>query len=129
LHYPQIVQRYTNCPVTGRNLYAIDTTLLREFRTPLEAIDRAVQTVESKGTTTDGMHADNKENIFYTMLEGKGVGFYHPGTNSFNHFVSDDRMLWVDRVAFDQRGSIIFNNNRLHQMFNEPEQDIDWTYP
>jgi sugar lactone lactonase YvrE len=117
------------CQVTGRNLYAIDTTLLRDFETPLEEINRAVQSVGSKGTTTDGMHADNKGNIFYTMLEGKGVGFYHPGTNSFNTFVSDDRMLWVDGVAFDQRGSILFNNNRLHQMFDEPQQDIDWTNP
>jgi sugar lactone lactonase YvrE len=117
------------CQVTGRNLYAIDTTLLRDFQTPLEEINRAVQSVGSKGTTTDGMNADNKGNIFYTMLEGKGIGFYHPETNSFNNFVSDDRMLWVDGVAFDQRGSILFNNNRLHQMFDEPEQDIDWTYP
>ncbi|MDQ0877054.1 sugar lactone lactonase YvrE [Paenibacillus sp. V4I3] len=115
------------CQVTGRNLYAIDTSLLKNDQTPLEQIKDAVKVIGSKGTTTDGMHADNKGNIFYTMLEGKGIGFYDASGRSFHNFVSDDRMLWVDGVAFDQKGSIIFNNNRLHEMFGGYE--IDWSYP
>lgn len=117
------------CPVTGRNLYAIDTARLRNFNTPLDEISGAVQAVGSKGTNTDGMHADNKGNVFYTMLEGQGVGTYTPESHKFQNFVSDDRMLWVDGVAFDQKGSIIFNNNRLHQMFERNQDDIDWNYP
>jgi hypothetical protein len=74
------------------------------------------------------MHADNKGNVFYTMLEGKGVGIYTSKRNKFDRFVSDDRMLWVDGVAFDQKGSIIFNSNRLHQMFGN-EDEINWDYP
>ncbi|WAH39141.1 L-dopachrome tautomerase-related protein [Alicyclobacillus dauci] len=116
------------CPVSGRNLYAIDARLLRDFNTPLEQISGAVRAIGSKGTTTDGMHADNKGNVFYTMLEGKGVGVYSPARNKFHPFVSDDRMLWVDGVAFDQKGSIIFNNNRLHEMFSRPSE-INWDYP
>ncbi len=115
------------CQVTGRNLYAIDTALLRDFTTPLEKINQSVVAIGSKRTTTDGMHADNRGNVLYTMLEGKGIGVYSPTTNSFIEVVSDDRMLWVDGVAFDQRGSIIFNNNRLHEMFGG--YDIDWEYP
>ncbi|WP_424769417.1 L-dopachrome tautomerase-related protein [Paenibacillus sp. sgz302251] len=117
------------CPITGRNLYAIDTALLRNFNTPLETINKAVQARGSKGTNTDGMHADNKGNVYYTMLEGQGVGKYSPENNKFKRFVSDDRMLWVDGVAFDQKGSIIFNNNRLHQMFEKNQDDLDWNYP
>jgi sugar lactone lactonase YvrE len=115
------------CQVTGRNLYAIDTAMLRNFNTPQEEISRAVRAVGSKRTTTDGMHADNKGNVFYTMLEGKGIGVYSPANHRFHNFISDDRMLWVDGVAFDQKGSIIFNNNRLHEMFGG--YDIDWSYP
>ncbi|WP_163100867.1 L-dopachrome tautomerase-related protein [Peribacillus alkalitolerans] len=114
--------------ITGRNLYSINTSFLRDSNHSLEEIERSVQTVGSKGTTTDGMHADNRGNVFYTMLEGKGVGIYNPTNNNFKKFVSDDRMLWVDGVAFDQKGSIIFNNNRLHQMFGNAEE-IDWDYP
>ncbi|QAY68549.1 hypothetical protein ET464_15495 [Paenibacillus protaetiae] len=117
------------CPISGRNLYAVDTALLMDFHTPLEAVGRAVRAIGSKGTTTDGMNADNKGNIYFTMLEEKGVGLYQPGTGGFYRIVSDDRMMWVDGLAFDQRGSIIFNSNRLHQMFNEPEPTIDWSYP
>ncbi|WP_245252323.1 major royal jelly family protein [Paenibacillus sediminis] len=117
------------CPVTGRNLYAIDTALVRNFNTPLEKISSSVQTIGSKRTNTDGMHADNRGNVFYTMLEGQGIGIYHSERNRFYKFISDDRMLWVDGVAFDQKGSIIFNNNRLHQMFERNQDDMDWNYP
>jgi sugar lactone lactonase YvrE len=116
------------CPVTGRNLYTVETGLLRNFRIPLQDINQAVGRIGSKGTTTDGMHADNQGNVFYTMLEGKGVGYYTPNNNKFHKYVSDDWMLWVDGVAFDQKGYIIFNNNRLHQMFGN-EEAIDWDYP
>lgn len=117
------------CQVTGRNLYAIETTLLRDFNTPLDVISRVVKPLGSKGTTTDGMHADNKGNVFYTMLEGKGIGFYTPDSGQFHSIISEDRMLWVDGVAFDQKGSIIFNSNRLHQVFEQPQTQIDWNYP
>ncbi|MFB5189283.1 L-dopachrome tautomerase-related protein [Alicyclobacillus fastidiosus] len=116
------------CQVTGRNLYSVDTALLRNFNTPLTQISESVRAVGSKGTTTDGMHADNQGNVFYTMLEGKGVGVYTPKTHRFHKLLSDDRMLWVDGVAFDQKGSIVFNSNKLHQMFDKP-QTIDWNYP
>ncbi|GGA34048.1 major royal jelly family protein [Paenibacillus physcomitrellae] len=115
------------CPVTGRNLYAVDTSILRNFQASSADISRAVRSLGSKRTTTDGMHADNQGNVFYTMLEGKGVGIYSPAIPAFREFVSDDWMLWVDGVAFDQQGSIIFNSNRLHEMFGGYE--IDWSNP
>ncbi|MDR6879732.1 L-dopachrome tautomerase-related protein [Bacillus sp. 3255] len=115
------------CQVSGRNLYAIHTGLLRNEQVPAEQLNASVQVLGSKGTTTDGMHADNSGNLFYTMLEGKGVGFFDARDRSFHKFVSDDRMLWVDGVAFDQKGSIIFNSNRLHEMYGGYE--IDWSYP
>ncbi|MBA2941466.1 hypothetical protein HZF08_24590 [Paenibacillus sp. CGMCC 1.16610] len=115
------------CQLTGRNLYAVHTKLLRNEQIPLEQINSSVQVLGSKGTTTDGMHADNRGNLFYTMLEGKGIGFFDARDRSFHKFVSDDRMLWVDGVAFDQKGSIIFNNNRLHEMVEDHE--IDWNNP
>lgn len=120
------------CQISGRNLYSLDTSLLRDFNTPLEEIRKAVRAIGSKRTTTDGMHADNKGNVFYTMLEGKGIGIYTPSSDTpssdkFHDFVSDDLMRWVDSVTFDQKGSILFNSNRLHEMFGGYE--FDWTYP
>ncbi|OLN22518.1 hypothetical protein BTO30_09440 [Domibacillus antri] len=37
--------------VTGRNLYTIDTALLRDFHTPLEQLQASVQHIGSKGNT------------------------------------------------------------------------------
>lgn len=112
------------CPLTGRNLYSLDTALLQDFGAPLAEIEQAVRDLGDKGTNTDGMGADNSGNIYYTMLEGKGIGIYNPGTGEFRSFITDDRMIWVDGLTFDNQGSIIFNNNRLHELFGG---ELDWT--
>jgi hypothetical protein len=111
------------CPLTARNLYSIDTALLQDFSTPLSEIDKAVKDLGDKGTNTDGMGADNKGNIYYTMLEGMGIGIYHPDIGTFETFVTDDRMIWVDGMTFDNKGYLIFNNNRLHELFGG---DLNW---
>lgn len=116
-------------PLTGRNLYAIDTMVLRDYTIPLEEISCHVQSLGSKSTTTDGMCADNNGNVFYTMLEGKGIGFYNSRNGQFHKIISEDRMVWVDGVSFDQKGSIIFNNNRFNQVYENPQTQIDWSYP
>jgi sugar lactone lactonase YvrE len=111
------------CPLTGRNLYCVDTALLQDFNTPSDRIEQAVMNLGDKGTNTDGMGADNRGLIYYTMLEGKGVGIYDPARREFKPFVSDERMIWVDGVAFDNRGHLLFNNNRLHELFGG---ELDW---
>lgn len=111
------------CPLTGRNLYAIDTAPLQDFSTPLSEIEKAVLDLGDKGTNTDGMGADNKGSIYYTMLEGQGIGIYDPEEKTFTPCVTDNRMIWVDGLTFDNRGHIVFNNNRLHELF---EGDLDW---
>lgn len=111
------------CPLTGRNLYSIDTALLQDFSTPLSEIEKAVKDLGDKGTNTDGLGADTKGNIYYTMLEGMGIGIYNPDIGTFKTFVTDDRMIWVDGMTFDNKGYLIFNNNRLHELFGG---DLNW---
>lgn len=111
------------CPLTARNLYSIDTALLQDFSTPLGEIEEAVKDLGDKGTNTDGMGADDKGNIYYTMLEGQGIGIYNPETGAFSTLVTDDRMIWVDGLTFDNKGHIVFNNNRLHELFGG---ELDW---
>jgi len=111
------------CPLTARNLYAVDTSLLHDFSTPLGEIEKAVKDLGDKGTNTDGMGADNRGNILYTMLEGQGIGIYRPIQGSFETFVTDERMIWVDGMTVDNHGYLIFNNNRLHELFGG---DSDW---
>ena len=114
------------CPLTGRNLYAVETRLLQDFATPDSAIEAAVQDCGDKGTNTDGMGADNQGRIYYTMLEGQGIGVYDPHSGAFSTLISDPRMVWVDGLTFDNQGGIIFNNNRLHELFGN---ELDWSDP
>lgn len=111
------------CPLTGRNLYALDTALLQDYTISDEVIENAVQDLGDKGTNTDGMGADNQGLIYYTMLEGMGIGIYDPSQHTFSEFITDERMIWVDGMTFDNHGYLIFNNNRLHVLF---DGDLDW---
>lgn len=114
------------CPLTARNLYAIDTALLQDFSVPLDVIANSVQNLGDKGSNTDGLGADNKGLIYYTMLETQGIGIYDPVEKKFCGFITDPRMIWVDGMTFDNQGSLIFNTNRLHELFGG---DLDWDYP
>ena len=69
------------------------------------------------------MSSDNQGNIWYTMLEGQGLGKYNPETGECISFVSDKRMLWMDGLQFGNHGSVLFNNNHLHQLFSG---ELDW---
>lgn len=114
------------CPLTGRNLYSIDTSYLQDFTLPYSDIEKRVEAEGSKGTNTDGMAADNRGNVYYTMLEGQGIGMFDPKTNKHSTFISDDRMIWVDGIQFDNKGYMLFNNNRLHELFGG---ELDWNDP
>ncbi len=114
------------CPLTGRNLYCIETALLQDFTVPQAAIEKAVVDLGDKGTNTDGMGADNQGHIYYTMLEGQGIGRFDPASGAFEPIFSDPRMVWVDGMTFDNQGWLIFNNNRLHQMFQD---ELEWKDP
>lgn len=111
------------CPLTARNLYCVDTSYLQDFSISETEIEQAVQDLGSKGTNTDGMSADNQGLIYFSMLEGQGVGIYNPADLSISDLVTDDRMIWVDGMTFDNKGSLIFNSNRLHELFGD---ELDW---
>lgn len=111
------------CALTARNLYAIDTQIIQDFSTPHADIAAAVMDLGDKGTNTDGMSADNRGMIYYTMLENQGIGIYDPDKKTYETFITDDRMIWVDGMTFDNKGYLIFNNNRLHELFGG---DLDW---
>jgi hypothetical protein len=70
--------------------------------------------------------ADNQGFIYYTMLEGQGIGIFDPKKKTYQPFISDERMIWVDGMTFDENGYLIFNNNRLHELFRN---ELDWENP
>lgn len=114
------------CALTARNMYSVDTALLRDFSTPEDVIEKAVVDLGDKGTNSDGLGADNQGLIYYTMLEGQGIGVYDPARQTYKPIISDERMIWVDGMTFDNKGNLIFNNNRLHELFRD---QLEWDNP
>jgi sugar lactone lactonase YvrE len=114
------------CALTARHLYCMDTVLLQDFSIPEDKIEAAVVDLGNKGTNTDGMCADNQGLIYYTMLEGQGIGVFNPADKTFQPIITDERMVWVDGMTFDRKGNLIFNNNRLHELFRD---QLDWENP
>lgn len=114
------------CALTARHLYSIDTALLRDFDVDDTRIAAAVVDHGDKGTSTDGMGADNQGLIYYTMLEGKGIGVFDPATGTFRSLITDERMVWVDGMTFDNQGYLLFDSNRLHQVLRG---QLDWDNP
>ena len=114
------------CALTARHLYSIDTALLRDFDVDDTRIAAAVVDHGDKGTNTDGMGADNQGLIYYTMLEGKGIGVFDPARGTFRSLITDERMVWVDGMTFDNQGYLLFDSNRLHQLLRG---QLDWDNP
>jgi sugar lactone lactonase YvrE len=114
------------CALTARHLYCINTSVLQDYSTPHHDVEKAVIDLGDKGTNTDGLGADNNGLIYYTMLEGQGIGIFNPQTKTYQPFISDKRMVWVDGMTFDNNGFLIFNNNRLHELFRD---QLDWKDP
>lgn len=114
------------CALTARRLYAVPTAVLRDYSTSEADVEAAVVDLGDKGTNTDGMGADDRGMIYYTMLENQGIGRYDPVGKSFGTFITDPRMVWVDGMTFDNKGHLIFNSNRLHELFGG---DLDWDNP
>ncbi len=114
------------CALTARHMYCVDTALLRDLSTPEEVIEKAVVDLGDKGTNSDGLGADNQGLIYYTMLEGQGIGVFDPVNQTFKPIISDERMIWVDGMTFDNKGNLIFNNNRLHELFRD---QLEWDNP
>ena len=112
------------CPLTSRHLYCIDTALLQDFATADADLEAAVVDLGSKGTNTDGMTCDNQGRVWFTMLEGMGMGYYDPADQQMHRFVADDRMIWVDTPQLDNHGRILFSTNQWH-FLNKGELDYD----
>lgn len=114
------------CALTARHLYSIDTAVLRDFSTTDAAVAAAVVDHGDKGSNSDGLGADNSGLIYFTMLEGKGIGVFDPTTGTSEPLITDERMVWVDGMTFDDAGNLLFNSNRLHLLFRD---ELDWDAP
>ena len=114
------------CPLTGRHLYCIDTALLQDFNVPHAALAAAVATSATRGHQY--RRHGRRQSGQHLLLHAGAPGHRHLRSprRQFRSFMTDPRMVWVDGLTFDSHGYIIFNSNRLHELFGG---ELDWEIP
>jgi len=110
------------CTLTGRDLYEIPTSILRNWSTTEEEIEQAYQWAGYKKTASDGLAFSNQKEptMYATAIEMDGVLIHQPynTSSSLELLVYDQtEMMWADTIAFDHRGSMLFTSNKLHKFY------------
>jgi len=114
-------------PLTSHALYSISTDLLADPSTPDNVLRNAVVTVTpDRGSASDGLSCDNKNNLYLTSLEGNGVLRMTPDGVFEQLTQNPANMRWPDTVGYDHSGNIVYLTNSLYLFV---AKTIDWSYP
>lgn len=107
-------------PLTGNNLYRIDTRYLKDFHLSNEDIEKHVELVASTGPT-DGMIIDKNNNIYLTSFPDNSIKRYNIDTRSLETIVQDPRLVWPDSFAWSPDGSLYVTTSQVNRMpfYNE----------
>ena len=100
--------------LTGNRLYAIDTALLRDFRTTEAELRTAIRLVAVLPSNTDGMTADRDGNLYMTALQLNGILYREASTGRISHLFIHPEMVWPDTLAWDAQGRLYVVSNHLH---------------
>jgi sugar lactone lactonase YvrE len=101
--------------LTGNKLYALDTSLLKDFATPEPVLQSAVKEVAVLPSNTDGMTADRDGNVYATALTLDGLMKIDPRRNTVERFVHDPAMVWPDTLTWGADGSLYVISDHLNQ--------------
>jgi sugar lactone lactonase YvrE len=100
--------------LTGNTLWAIDTSVLRDFSTAKPAIQSSVRRITSLPSNTDGMTADRDGNVYMTALQLNGLMRLSATSGRIERFVFDPEMSWPDTLAWGPDGALFIVSNHLN---------------
>lgn len=100
--------------LTGNTLYAIETTLLRDFTRSEDELQASVRVVTSLPSNTDGMTADRDGNLYMTGLTINGLMFRDAETGDVSRLTYNKDMVWPDTLAWGPEGDLYIASNNLH---------------
>jgi len=100
--------------LTGNTLWAIDTSVLRDFSTAEPAIQSSVRRITSLPSNTDGMTADRDGNVYMTALQLNGLMRLSATSGRIERFVFDPEMSWPDTLAWGPDGALFIVSNHLN---------------
>ncbi|HFD14427.1 MAG TPA: hypothetical protein ENJ34_03895 [Epsilonproteobacteria bacterium] len=104
---------------TGEHFYRIKTSVLKDFHTPQETIEDAVEDLGVFGGNSDGITIDKNNIVYIADLTHNRIVTYDPKTNTYDTQVQDKRLIWPDTLSISTDGWLYFSVNRLHKAFSK----------
>ncbi|WP_238883886.1 major royal jelly family protein [Clostridium sp. YIM B02551] len=101
------------CPMASRNLYSIDTKLLRDASITESELSSKVKYLGEKGAS-DGMITGSKGTVYAGDYENNSIRTISPD-GTMKTIVHDPRILWPDTLTIGTDKYLYFTANQLHR--------------
>jgi sugar lactone lactonase YvrE len=101
--------------LTGRNLYRIKVTDLKNFALSNAQLTNKVETM-TETPAPDGMSMGPDGKLYLTDLEHSAIQVWDPETNKLATVVADDRLSWPDSLAWGPDGSLFVTASQIQNM-------------
>jgi len=102
-------------PLTDNRLYRIKTSLLRDFKTPENVLEKSVEDL-GKFITTDGMIFDNKGNLYLGDLEKSSIVKITPDLKMETLVQDQEKLIWPDSYSISDDGYLNISNSQIQLM-------------
>lgn len=98
--------------LTDNNLYRIDTSLLRNFKTSEKAIEDKVESL-GKFVATDGMEFDKNGNLYMGDLEHSSIIKISPDMKMTTLVTNTDKLSWPDSYSISEDGYLYISSSQI----------------
>lgn len=101
------------CPLSSRDLYSIETEILRDRSIPDEVLSSYVKDLGEKGAS-DGLMSDAKGRVYASDYENNSIRIIFPD-GSMKTIAHDPRILWPDTLSIGPDKYLYFIANQLNR--------------
>jgi len=99
--------------LTGDKLFSVPTALLRDFDTPMETIEAAVQEV-AQTMPSDGILLTPDGWLYLTAIGDNAIKRLHLSEGEIETVVQGSQIAWPDTLATTPDGEILFTTSQIH---------------